>query len=162
MRCRRRDMRNKYSSRKSKGSALLEKPKNRWSIVMWHDAWRPKSWKQRRRPLLGNGSVNTFARRQNDGTTPLLGRQILGKQLIDGRRKHIPVETVSIREWTVFSLGPPWDYITGRIEGVFWVGSRSWSRRDGNKGRLHNVLQWQWDCYKSVARIRLMQLRGVS
>jgi hypothetical protein len=66
---------------------------------------------------------NTFPQRQNV-TTPLLRQQVLGRHPLSARRKHIPVEKVSIREWTVFSVGPPRGYITKETEGVSRVGSR--------------------------------------
>jgi hypothetical protein len=71
--------------------------------------WRPKTeivqpwkWLGKHVPAETKECDNAVAR-----------QQILGKQPVSGRRKHITVETFSIREWTVFSVGPPRGYITG-------------------------------------------------
>jgi hypothetical protein len=62
--------------------------------ILWHDVRKSKLWSQTRRPLLGNGSVNTSPRRRNNVTMPLLWQQILRKQFVAERRKHVYVETV--------------------------------------------------------------------
>jgi hypothetical protein len=53
--------------------------------------------------LLGNGSVNTFQRRQNTVTTPLLGQQILGNNPLLGDANTFP--------WNVVLINSPffWD-----------------------------------------------------
>jgi hypothetical protein len=63
-------------------------------------------------------------------TMPLLGQQILSKQPVAGRRKHILMETISIRERTVFSVGLPQGYIMRRIEGVLQYSHRVWDTHE--------------------------------
>jgi hypothetical protein len=112
--------------------------------------WCPKA--RIMKSLLGNGSVNIFPQRQSNVTTLLLGQQILGKQLVAGWQKHIPMGTVSLWEWTVFSVGPPRGYITRRIEGVSRVGSQRWLRRKELRWakKTSCVLKLKWDCHKAM------------
>jgi hypothetical protein len=103
-------------------------------FILWYDARKPKYWSRSRRPLLGNGSVNTFPRRQNNVTTPLLRQQILGKKTVVGRHKHTPVETV-------FSMDPPRGYIM-RISGI-WEKKRLLITEDVAWGLLPQGLSWK-------------------
>jgi hypothetical protein len=105
---------------------------------------------------LGNDLVNTFPR---EPTSAKIGRLLLGngsintsKTIRDNRQR--------------FPRGPPWCHITGSSKGVVenWVDFWKWQSKVIEKKWIRLCkedfmcdLKWQWDCYKSVARIRLVK-----
>jgi hypothetical protein len=91
-------------------------------------------------------SVNTFPRRQNKVTTPLLAQQILDKQPVAVRCKYISVETVSIQEVTVLSVGPPREVLRDWRQcwrSCFLFGpSRMYIPRYSGRSRVRIPMRW--------------------
>jgi hypothetical protein len=115
-------------------------------------------------PLLGNDSANTFPREPRSAT---IGRLLLGNRSVNTSK------TIRDNRRFCFPWGAPRGYITksskwslvvvrsweSSVEEEFiWVSCRQDdSRRWLWKEDFMCDLKWQWDCYKSVARIRLVK-----
>jgi hypothetical protein len=131
-------------------------------------------------PLLGNDSVNTFPR---EPTHTTIGRLLLGNGSVntletirDNRRRCVPwgpprgyitgsskgaVSCQKLREFSWRRVH--FSQLLLRIGSSSGDGSLRWLRRNGKKGIMWCKedfmcdLKLQWDCYKSVARIRLVK-----
>jgi hypothetical protein len=129
-------------------------------------------------PLLGNDSVNTFPLETTRATTGCLllgnGSVNMPKTIRDKRRRGFPrgpprsYITRSSREQLVVAKN--WESSVGEeFESVvenwveFWRWQSKVTKDNGKKGiKLCQEdfmcdLKWQWDCYTSVARTRLVK-----
>jgi hypothetical protein len=113
-------------------------------------------------PLPGNDSVNTFPRGPTRKNRTSTGQQktVFSVGSARGHRTESSKGAVSCQMLKQFS----WSRVELLRNGLnFGDDSIEWSRRNGKKGiRLWKEdstcdLKWQWDCYKSVARIRLVK-----
>jgi hypothetical protein len=145
-------------------------PSSNGSLVI---SIKPPYW--RINPLLVNDSVNTFPREPTRATK---GRLLLGsgsintpKTIRDNRRRcflwgpfqgcvtRIPREQLIVRSWES-SVVKNW------VE--FWRWQSKASEDNGKEGislwkeDFVCDLKWQWNCYKSVARIRLVKTENPS
>jgi hypothetical protein len=150
---------------------VMQHPLQNENFILWHDAQKPELWSETRRSLQGNDSVNTFPRQRirNSNYVISVAMQRRSKHafptierlcFLPGRYK----EEFSWEELSRVSRRQP----TGiwAREQRNWTESclRNWQfQNNGKKGiRLWNEdfmydLKWQWECYKFIARIRLMK-----
>jgi hypothetical protein len=138
--------------------------------ILWHYARTPEQWSQNRRSLLGNDSVNTFL------------RQRIRKQQSNNFRCYaaalktgLPKNREAIfSAWSVqndYKEGFSWENLVefrdASLPG-FELGNReielSWQLQNNDKKVITLCeedfmcdLKRPWDCYKSVATIRLMK-----